>query len=232
MYTPVMTETKTIVAVHGAGMQAGVWDALPIGYTALTLPGHGMGGAPLPTVEEMGTWLARQLDAYAAQSVVLMGHSMGALAVIEAARHPSVGALALMGAAAQMPVHPDLLAQAREAPDAAADLILKWGVSPGNAAVKAVLKPLMAAASGALFNDLNACNLYARGPAMAQGIGIPALVFAGADDKLTKPAAAEELALLMGAELCKLHGCGHMAMAESPKAVTQAVQTFIGLLPD
>ena len=31
-----------------------------------------------------------------------------------------------------MPVHPDLLKQAAENPDTAADMILKWGVSPAH----------------------------------------------------------------------------------------------------
>lgn len=224
-------------------MHAGVWGGmlggLDLNCDTLTLPGHGVaGGELLSTVEQMGQWLSQKLDDHKPQSVVLMGHSMGALAALEAARHPSVASLVLMGAAAQMPVHPEMLAQAKEDPDTAVDMILKWGVSPVHGqvfAVRNMLKAVMAqAGSVALLNDLTACNAYARGPAMAEGTGLPALILAGADDKLTKPAASQELALLLGpgAQFHQMPDCGHMPMVERPAEAAKEINTFINLLPD
>src|SRR3546814_11387175 len=99
-----------------------VW-ALPARYfahrgravLAADLPGHGKsGGAPLKSIAEMADWVARVLDAVKAEQAALAGHSMRALVALEAAaRHPQrVRALALLGAAPAMPVHPDLLAAA------------------------------------------------------------------------------------------------------------------------
>lgn len=222
-----------------AGIWGGILGGLDLNCDALTFPGHGVGdSALLPSIEQMGAWLSRELDSHKPQSVVLMGHSMGALAALEAARHPSVAALVLMGAAARMPVHPEMLAQAKEDPDTAVDMILKWGVSPVHEqvfAVRNMIKAMMAqAGASALLNDLTACNAYARGPAMAEGTGLPALILAGMDDKLTKPAAAQELALLLGAgaQFHQLRDCGHMPMVERPAEAAKEINTFINLLPD
>jgi len=127
-------QSKFIMAVHGAGMHAGVWGSLvgglPLPCQAISFPGHGRtDGELLPSIEKMAEWINARLADHSPQSVALLGHSMGALVALEAARHPAVQALVLMGAAAKMPVHPDLLKQAAEKPEAAMEMILKWGVS-------------------------------------------------------------------------------------------------------
>jgi aromatic-L-amino-acid decarboxylase len=185
---------RIIIALHGAGMQASVWETLaeklPCQETLflpLSLP-----KPALTSIEAMAAWVETQLKNHPPQSVVLMGHSMGALIALEAARHPSVAAIVLIGAAAQMPVHPDLLKQAATAPDTAAALILKWGVSPAHPEAVEILKRHMQ--PEALSNDLSACNAYQHGEAAARSIRQPALVLAGSDDKLTKAAAGQALA--------------------------------------
>ena len=100
---------------------------------ALDLPGHGRSPGPaLPSIGEMAAWLIRFLDAAGIQQAALCGHSMGALiALAAAAAAPErVRRLALLGVAARMPVHPDLLAAAKADPELAADLIVSWGHGP------------------------------------------------------------------------------------------------------
>ena len=83
---------------------------------ALDLPGHGRSAGPaLTSIAEMAAWLIRFLDAAGIAQAALCGHSMGALiALAAAASAPDrVRRLALLGVAARMPVHPDLLAAAR-----------------------------------------------------------------------------------------------------------------------
>src|SRR5687768_16028115 len=111
-----MTDRMTIIAVPGAGMNAGVWAGIAphlaeFHVDALSLPGHGAApdDLPLRTLEEMTAFLRRRLDGRPGNSAVLLGHSMGALLAMEAAAHPSVAGIALLGAARRMPVHPDLL---------------------------------------------------------------------------------------------------------------------------
>ena len=223
---------KTVIAIHGAGMNAGVWGTLApeLACRAISLPGHGETPGPLlPSIGAMAEWVETQIKDYPAKSVVLMGHSMGALVALEAARHPAVAALVLMGAAVHMPVHPDLLKQASEAPSAAAGMILKWGVSSAHSQVAEALRSQMQPA--ALANDLTACNNYQNGAAAAKAVRQPVLVLSGSDDKLTK--AAEGRALTDALPHARFHliaGSGHMLMVEGPLETAREISTFIASL--
>jgi pimeloyl-ACP methyl ester carboxylesterase len=232
---------KHIFAIHGAGMHAGIWgslaNSLETPLQAISFPGHGKTeGTLLPSIEQMAAWAAARLAEHPPQSIVLLGHSMGALAALETARHPSVAALVLLGAAAKMPVHPELLHQAGADPAAAADMILKWGISavnPQAAAIRTVLKGQMQAPAGVLLNDLTACNTYKNGEAAAQPITQPALVLAGLDDKLTKPAEGQALSdLLPRGEFHILPDSGHMLMVEKPLETAKEINAFIAALDD
>ena len=57
---------------------------------AVDLPGHGRsGGEALASVEAIADWILALLDAAGVERAALVGHSLGALAVLEcAARHP------------------------------------------------------------------------------------------------------------------------------------------------
>ncbi len=113
----------TIAFVHGAANDHGVW-ALQSRYfahhgrnaVAVDLPGHGRSkGEPLPSVTALADWLAALLDTLHVERAVLVGHSMGALAALDAAgRHPGrVAKLALLGSAVPMPVSDMLLEAAK-----------------------------------------------------------------------------------------------------------------------
>jgi pimeloyl-ACP methyl ester carboxylesterase len=181
---------------------------------------------PLSSIESMAAWLVTQLNKHAQGSVILMGHSMGALMVLETAQNSAVAGVILIGAAAQMPVHPDLLKQAQATPDVAAGLILKWGVSSAQPPeVQQAVRQHMQPAT--LFNDLSACNAYQHGTAAAQGIGKPALVLSGADDKLTKADAGKALAGLMPhGRFHQVTGSGHMLMIENPVEIAKEINSF------
>lgn len=154
---------------------------------------------------------------------------MGALVALEAARHPAIAALVLIGAAAQMPVHPDLLKQAVTAPEAAAALILKWGISPAHPVAVEVLEQYMHPET--LANDLAACNAYQHGAAAAAATGKPVLVVAGTDDKLTKPTAGKALAeMIKNSRFSLIPGSGHMLMIEDPVGTAKEISLFGALI--
>ena len=230
-------QSKFIMAVHGAGMHAGVWGSLvgglPLPCQAISFPGHGRtDGELLPSIEKMAEWINARLADHSPQSVALLGHSMGALVALEAARHPAVSALVLLGAAARMPVHRELLSKAAEDCDAAVDMILKWGVSPVHPqvfAIRNVLQEQMRmAAPGALLSDLQACHAYQGGAAAAQEIRKPGLILAGLDDKLTKSAEGKALAdMIPSAQFHVLPDCGHMPMVEKPAEIAKEISVFI-----
>lgn len=233
-----------VVLIHGAGMDHTVWS-LQSRYLAhhgrsvlaVDLPAHGRsGGEPLGSIADMAAWVVALLDAAGASKAMLAGHSMGALVALEAAsRFPDrVAALALLGVAERMPVHPDLLKAAADNDPLAIELVTGWGFGPrghvgGNAAPGLALVPtgrrLMARQKpGVLGIDLAACNAYARGAEAAGQVACPALFLLGALDRMTPAKAGRALAARVADTVVSvLPGVGHMVMVEAPDATTDAL---------
>lgn len=242
----------TALFVHGAGMDHSVWplQARHLAYRgwnalALDLPGHGRsGGELLTSIEAIGKWLARLIDALGLDRPALVGHSMGALAVLQcAAGAPEkVHRIALLGAAPAMPVHPALLDAAARPGAQAAQMICDWSFgpaghfgghrSPGSWMLGHALALLGASAGARLHTDLAACNAYQGGLDAAARVACPALVVAGALDRMTPARQGARLAdtiadAMGGAMFVSLPGCGHMMMVERPDATRDALDGFL-----
>lgn len=237
-----------VIFVHGAGMDHTVW-ALQTRYfahhgysvLAVDLPGHGKSvGAPLASVEETGDWLAALVAAAGLREAALVGHSMGSLAALEcAARHPErVRALVLVGTAAAMPVHPDLLAAAAADNRSAYEAITVWGFSrpaqlgrdqaPGMWMVGSGTELLAHGPSGVLHNDLSACAAYRSGPESAAKVSCPVRLILADRDFMTPLKGGKALAnAFHAADTIILNGCGHMIMAEQPDATLDALIGFV-----
>ncbi len=237
-----------VVFLHGAGMDHTVW-ALQTRYfahhgrsvLALDLPGHGRSqGTPPASIAGYADWLAALLTAACAAPAALVGHSMGALIALEtAARAPEkVSALALLGIAALMPVHRDLLAAAEVGDPAAVELMTAWGYGkpahlgghrvPGLWLLGGGRRLLGRSASGVLANDLRACDAYRGGLEAAARISAPALFVLGEADRMTPPkAAAALIAALPGARSIVIPAAGHMMMVEAPDATLAALRGFL-----
>lgn len=254
---------RAVVFVHGAGMDQSAW-ALQSRYfayhgfnaLAITLPGHGPAagrkggsggsppqseGTPPATIGEIADWLPKLFDAAGIEKANLVGHSMGALAVLEcAARHPErVETLALLGAAPKMPVHPALLEAAQNDDALADELVTAWGHGPagqvgGNRApglwmMGNALQVLGRSGSQVLYTGLKACDSYAEGLDSAAQVRCPTLVLAGQADRMTPAKAAAKLAAAIPeAKLVVLPACGHMMMAEKPDETLDALIEHIG----
>jgi pimeloyl-ACP methyl ester carboxylesterase len=231
--------------VHGAGNDHSVW-ALQSRYfahhgtnaLAVDLPGHGRSdGAPLSSVEAIADWLVALLDTLAIDKAALVGHSLGSLAVLEAAgRHPPRATrIALLGPSMPMPVTEALLEAAKYDEHAAYEMINGWSFSPadqlggnrfpgvwmtGNA-----MRLMERMRPGALQTDLAACNGYAGGPAAAQKVRCPALLIIGERDQMTLPKNARALAAaLADKRVVTIPDCGHSMMAEAPDVVLDALR--------
>ncbi len=238
----------SLLLVHGAGMDHSVWAVQGRtlafrGFNALApdLPGHGLATdlPPLATIEACAAWLRRLIDALGLAEVVLVGHSMGALVVLEAAATDRrVGGAVLLGAAARMPVHPELLEAARRDLPRAAALIVDWSFAPATA-LGAQPVPggwipgtatalLLRGRPGVLATDLAACDAYRRGEEAAAAVAAPALVLSGARDRMTPARAGAELArLLPHGRVRILPGTGHMPMLERPREVLAELRAFL-----
>jgi len=232
------------VFIHGAGLDHSVW-ALQSRWLAFRgwnvlvpdLPGHGhSAGTALTSIEAMADWIAALLAAHGAPSAALIGHSMGALVALETAvRHPSnVTRLLLIGSAASMPVHPDLLAAAAANHPDAIDMMTLWGHghaaglggsrAPGFWMVGSSRRVLERAAPGVLHADLAACNAY-QGLERAATVAAPAQLVSGERDIMTPVRSARALAsALPDAQLEVLQGAGHMLLAERPDELIGVMQ--------
>jgi pimeloyl-ACP methyl ester carboxylesterase len=238
----------SLLFVHGAAHDHSVW-ALQSRYfahhgysvLAVDLPGHGRStGAPLPSVEAIAQWLPRVLDASGVTDAVLIGHSMGALAVLDcAAQFPDrVRKMALLGPAVPMPVSDELLAGAKAGDHVAFELINGWSHSvgkqlggnqvPGVWMTGAAMRLLERSRPGALHTDLDACRRYADGLRAAARARCPALVILGARDIMAPPKGAQPLLdALADKRVHMLPDTGHAMMAEQPDAVLDALRAFV-----
>ena len=240
----------TVLFVHGAGMDHSVWalQARHFAYRgwnalALDLPGHGRsGGAPPASIAALADWLLALIKALGVATVDLVGHSMGALIGLElAARHRRrIGRLALLGGAARMPVHPDLLAAAAGPGPLAAQLICDWGFgpaghlgghkAPGSWMMGHGLRLLERSIGTVLETDLAACNAYEDGLAAAARVRCPSLVLAGEFDRMAPARQGARLAeAIKGARFVVVPAAGHMLMVEQPDATLDALIEFVRL---
>ena len=238
----------TVVFVHGAGMDRTVWSLQSRYFAhhgrsviAVDLPGHGLSeGAPLSSIEAIADWLSRLLDAAGVAEATVTGHSMGAISALEfAARHPArARAVALLGVAPSMPVHPALLEAAQANDHLAVDLVTSWAhgttghlggnTTPGLWMLGGGSRLLERAAPGVLHNDLAACSAYEGGQTAAGKVACDCLLVLGSDDKMTPFKAGAGLAgLIAGARVARIEGSGHMMMLEKPDETLAALKGFL-----
>ncbi len=245
---PFDPEKPAVIFVHGAGMDHTVW-ALQTRYfahhgrtvLALDLPGHGRSaGEALSTVDDMAAWLGRFMDAAGLSEAALAGHSMGALIALSAAAdlEGRVRALALLGAAPRMAVHPDLLTAAKANQHLAVELVTSWGHgtaghlggnrAPGLWLMGGAERVLERSPPGVLHNDLAACDAYTGAMAAAAKVSCSCRIIAGDGDLMTPAKAGAKLAAaIAGAEMTLIAGCGHMMMLESSDETLDALRKVL-----
>ena len=248
---PFDASLPTIVFVHGGALDHSVW-ALQSRYFAhhghnvfaVDLPAHGQsGGQALASVEAIAQWIVHVLDAFSgmgAGKAMLVGHSLGALAVLEAAaRFPErVSRLAMIGPSVPMPVSDALLAAAEGNDHIAYEWITQWSFSaghqlgsnqqPGMWMTGGALRLMERARPNVLHTDLLACQQYATGLEAAALVTCPVLMILGQRDLMAPPKNAQPLAKAMPhARVVTLPECGHSLMAEAPDAVLDALRVFV-----
>ena len=236
--------------VHGAGLDHTVWafQSRWLAFhgwnvLALDLPGHGRSaGLLLPSIGAMAAWLAAMIVVAESKNTTLIGHSMGSLIALETASclPERVTSLVLIGAAAAMPVHPELLAAAAANDHAAIDMVNLWGYgyaaglggspAPGLWLCGLGERVLEQAQPGVLHNDLKACGAYLNGAAAAARVAAPTLLICGERDQMTPLRNGRQLAIAIAqATLVVVPGAGHMLLAERPYEVHSALAQHLAV---
>ena len=238
----------TVVFVHGAANDHSVWAWQSryfahheFNVLAIDLPGHGRsGGAALSSVEAIADWILALLDAANVEQAAMVGHSLGSLAVLEAAaRHPTrIAPAALLAPAVPMPVSDDLQDAARRNDHVAFELINGWSFSaarqlggnavPGMWMTGTAMRLMERTQPDVLATDLRACHLYANGLAAAAELRGEVLVITGGRDIMAPPRNAQALIeALNEPRVVSLPHSGHALMAEEPDAVLDALRAFL-----
>ncbi|HXZ02507.1 MAG TPA: alpha/beta hydrolase [Stellaceae bacterium] len=237
-----------VVLLHGAGMDHTIFAAQARALAhrgrsvlAFDLPGHGRSEGPaLASIAALAEWVLAAASACGAERFRLAGHSMGALVALEAAARGGarVEALALIGFAPEMRVHPDLLAAARAGAPMAVELMTGWSFAaagqlggarmPGVFLPGSALRLLERADKESLAADLAACDAY-RGAADSAGrIRCPVLLLLGGADRMTPAAQARSFApRFADARVSVLPAAGHLPMIEEPGPCLAALQEVL-----
>jgi pimeloyl-ACP methyl ester carboxylesterase len=237
-----------VLLLHGAGMDHTVFAAQARALAhrgrnvlVFDLPGHGRSAGPaLASIAALADWVLAAASACGAERFRLAGHSMGALVALETAARGGarVEALALIGFAPEMRVHPELLAAARAGAPAAIELMTSWSFAaagqfggarmPGLYLPGVALRLLERADKSSLAADLAACDAY-RGAADSAGkIRCPVLLLLGGADRMTPASQARSFApRFADARVSVLAGAGHLLMIEEPRACLEALRAVL-----
>jgi pimeloyl-ACP methyl ester carboxylesterase len=242
------TAKPAVIFLHGAGFDRTVWRLQTRWFAhhgrsvlAIDFPAHGWSaGTPLDSIAAMADWTAALIDAAELENAALVGHSMGALVAVEtAARFPAkVRGLGLCGVAAEMPVHPEMLASARDGTLKVQELMTFWGigsalhkggmVSPGLWLRRESLAVLSRNRPGVIHADLAACNAYKDALARAAAIECPTVLVLGDGDLMTPATKAKPLAsAIAGARAVTIANSGHFMLVERPDETLEALKACV-----
>lgn len=225
--------TRSTVFIHGTGGDHRVWTHQTDCFMAsavLDLPGHPEGDA-LDHVGPLADAVAHALDTSGHRGV-LVGHSLGgAIAMHIALRRPDlVSGLVLIASGARLPVPEWVWDSLREDFDGECTRLLEGFLSDPAGCDLPVEEALHACGPAGLAADYAACeSVELRG--LLAPLSAPALVIAGAQDPLTPPWMAQELAgELPDAELVVVDGARHMPMVDAPGTVNMLMGAFLARL--
>ncbi len=254
-----MGEGEAVVFSHGLGLSRHAWHyprAYLEGFRRIFYDqrGHGDSGDGPRSLGALGEDLLAMAEA-AGGMVHLVGHSMGGIAILAAARvepgffRERVGAVVLVSTAAQSPLTtvPPALRRALLSACAAAvrsggvrrlrgggtDLgffltrLLGFGKDPSPSQVAFVCRLLAEVAPEVEAEFLRALADFDLREVLRR-ISNPLLVAVGTEDRLTPPRHSEEMVALAGrGRLLRLYGAGHMAPMERHVIFNAELSAFL-----
>jgi pimeloyl-ACP methyl ester carboxylesterase len=237
-----LPDRKALVFIHGSGGTHADWI---LQYTrlkndfnvaAIDLPGHGQSEGPgEQDVAAYAAWVQKILVRLGIVKPLLIGHSLGAAICLHLAinRIHTAAAVVPVGGGVRMPVNRAILEGLRQDPAAIIGLAAKFSVAKANRERLSglITENLSRVDPSILHGDFTACDRLDITEAVS-GIGIPALVVCGMEDKMMPPAFSEYLGKnIPGARLALITDAGHCVMLENPEAFNAALTDFANSLP-
>jgi pimeloyl-ACP methyl ester carboxylesterase len=231
------SHAQSLVFIHGSGSNSSVWShqygrlQSLFNIAALNLAGHGDSGGQAKTdIASYAGHVKDILDVLGLRRPILIGHSMGAaIAVCFAAKYPQdISGIITLGGGVTLPVNPDILNGLKSAPDVVLDMICKFSLAKENRPrlFDTLRASLASAGTAVLSSDMQACGKVDLAPELPK-ITAQTWVICGAQDKMTPPAASEQIAAgIAGSRLLLIEGAGHMVMIEQPDLINDAITNF------
>lgn len=226
---------EALLCLHGAGGNHTHWGRIMAGLAdiarvvTIDLPGHGRSAPPAcPTIAAYGAAALDLLTALDLERAILVGHSLGAAAALEAAliAPERVAGLILVGAAARLRVAPATLSGLVERPVEAVEQLVAAIYPPPAAALRPTAIAEYLQDPALLRADLLACDGWDIRARLETG-RIATLLISGELDVLTPPRLANELRDLLGAELISLPAAGHAPMLDAPVPTLLAMRAWL-----
>lgn len=228
-----------VVLIHGAGGHQLYWPPQIRRLNgerifAVDLPGHGKSaGVGHHTIGDYAAEIIGFVEALKLRRAVLVGHSMGGAAALQAAidAPERVMGLGLLGSAARLRVSPTLLQTAADpskAEDAVHMIVENSFAERTSARLKELAEQrMMTTRPSVLYGDLLACDGFDPGVRPSE-IAAPTLIVFGKEDKMVPIAAGRLLKEQMQqAQLEVVDGAGHMVMLEQPDRVAGLLSQYL-----
>jgi pimeloyl-ACP methyl ester carboxylesterase len=225
-----------VLLIHGAGGSSTVWLttlhrlARLRRTVALDLPGHGRSTGRTATIDDWVQAIGMTAAALCLGPAVLVGHSLGGVVALAAARAfpDRVAGLALVTTAARLEASPRMLLRLENEWNG----FPRWleetacaSTTPPDVRRRAIVAGLGAEKEQTIA-DFRALDGHDAGPDLA-AITCPTLVVVGADDRMVSPRRGEALAAgIPRARLVTLRA-GHYPMHEQPDAFGAALAEFV-----
>jgi pimeloyl-ACP methyl ester carboxylesterase len=257
LHVIVRGEGPPVVFAHGVTLSSRVWakqfETFPAaGFRSIAFDGRGHGESTVGdtghSIENLAEDVRSVLESLDLRDVVLVGHSMGGMAVQAfAVHHPDVAnervaGLVLMSTAPRTVTSdarrvrggleratgavPNLAALMRQRNLGLLMARLGFGDAPHPSHVEAT-RQMLAACSRATIREASRALLSFDVTAGLPSVELPTLVLVGTADILTPPRDSRQIAaLLPDARLVELTGAGHMLMYERSEEVDRLMIDF------
>ncbi|MGI9335855.1 MAG: alpha/beta fold hydrolase [Gammaproteobacteria bacterium] len=239
-----------VVLIHGVGLRSESWlpqiDALAIRYSvnAADMPGHGESSAmelSAPTIGQYADRMAAFIEATVGEPAILIGHSMGALIVLDiAARFPTLcrGVAAITAvyrrsqAATQAIQERARAIRLSDDDDLATSPVTRWfGASPTGEEARLAALCIQWLTEGDRDGYATAYGVFANQDGLSDAalasIDVPALFLTADGDPNSTPEMSRAMAQIAPrGEALVIEGARHMVQLTHPEEINAALGEF------
>lgn len=235
---PINKEKRTLILIHGAGMNCQFWDYQVTGLSpyanviAINLPGRGESETEaFYSIQENAGHILDFIDENQIKNPVVCGLSMGGAVVLSLICHDKdkIKAGIVINSGARLRVNSFLLDTIKNNYTAHVESLGKFAVFSKNYTkeLQARLNESIITEKESAIRDFQACNTFDVMDNL-ENISIPVLILTASEDTITPKKYGEHLKnAIPNGKLCCIKDAGHLSPMETPEAVNREIADFI-----